>query len=392
MGDLEISTLDKDGRETSVTITDVRLAPDVDVALISVSQLIGANFEVMLGTPPHLKTPSGATLPLHMVNGLYLLKGDSTPSSTRREAAEIDVTHAVAFGSARDPHSTSHIKALPPDEAARHMCRRLHLGVGKMRALPTITADVPSNLGKARTSTSPYMTTANATKRSHGQARYQESQPGRLVHLDIAGPLLESKIGRFRYLMLLIDDSSRFRIAIPMRNREEASAKIRGFVSRFNALAGASGGRIARVGSLLSDGAKELVSSEVQEYLDDNGADKKESPPGVHALNGCAERGILAVFRIVRAQFEQSHAPRSFWPESAASAVDILNRTSLAPHGRCSSYEDLTGQKPRVMSIMPFGCRAWAIKQTRNKTAIESTAVIGVNLGRSERQPGAYIV
>ena len=237
MGDLEISTLDENGRQSSIKLTNVRLAPDVDIALISVSQLIGANFEVMLGTPPHLRSPSGDTLPLHMVNGLYLLKGNAAPSSARHEATEINVTHAVAFGSARDPHSTSHIKALPPDEAARHMCRRLHLGVGKMRALPTITADVPSNLGKARTSTSPYMTTANATKRSHVQARYKESQPGRLVHLDIAGPLLESRIGRFRYLMLLIDDSSRFRVAIPMRTREEASAKIRGFVSRFNARA-----------------------------------------------------------------------------------------------------------------------------------------------------------
>ena len=66
--------------------------------------------------------------------------------------------------------------------------------------------------------------------------------------------------------MLLIDDSTRFRVAIPMRSREEGSAKIRNFVSRFNALAGASGGRIARVGSLLSDGAKELVSNEMQEY------------------------------------------------------------------------------------------------------------------------------
>ena len=82
-----------------------------------------------------------------------------------------------------------------------------------------------------------------------------------------------------------------------MRSREEGGAKIRNFVARFNALATASGGRIARVGSLLSDGAKELVSNEVQEYLDDVGADKKESPPGVHALNGCAERGILSVFQ-----------------------------------------------------------------------------------------------
>ena len=66
MGDLEISTLDEYGRQTSVKLTDVRLAPDVDIALISVSQLIGANFEVMLGTPPHLRSPSGDTLPLHI--------------------------------------------------------------------------------------------------------------------------------------------------------------------------------------------------------------------------------------------------------------------------------------------------------------------------------------
>ena len=116
-------------------------------------------------------------------------------------------------------------------------------------------------------------------------------------------------------------------------------------------------GGIARVGSLLSYGAKELVSHEVQEYLDDNGADKKKSPPGVHALNGCAERGIFSVFQVLRAQFEQSAAPKSFWPEAVASAVDILNRTSVAPHGRCSSYEDFTGQAPYVMSIMPWG---WA--------------------------------
>ena len=88
----------------------------------------------------------------------------------------------------------------------------------------------------------------------------------------------------------------------------------------------------------------------------DLGADKKESPSGVHALNGCAERGILSVFQTVRAHFEQSGAPRTFWPEAVASAVDIPNRTTVAPHGRCSGYEDLTDQAPRVMSIMPWGC------------------------------------
>ena len=94
----------------------------------------------------------------------------------------------------------------------------------------------------------------------------------------------------------------------------------------------------------------------------------------------------------MRAQFEQSGAPRTFWPEAVASAVDIPNRTTVAPHGRCAGYEDRPGQAPRVRSIMPWGCHAWAVRQTRSKTSIDSTAMMGINLGKSERQPGAYLI
>ena len=107
-----------------------------------------------------------------MSNGRYLLNGQAFSSSPNHLAAvKFSTTHAAAFGRARDPHTTSHIASLPPDEAARHMCRRLHLGVGKMRALPSITADAPSNLGKASASTSPFMVTDNATKRAHTESR-----------------------------------------------------------------------------------------------------------------------------------------------------------------------------------------------------------------------------
>ena len=64
MGDLSFSALDENGGKVTVELSDVRLAPDVDIALISASQLIGAGFEVILGTPPSLKDPSGTNLPL----------------------------------------------------------------------------------------------------------------------------------------------------------------------------------------------------------------------------------------------------------------------------------------------------------------------------------------
>eukprot|EP00965_Chrysotila_dentata_P176418 5825448-Pleurochrysis_carterae.AAC.1 len=54
----------------------------------------------------------------------------------------------------------------------------------------------------------------------------------------------------------------------------------------------------------------------------------------------------------------------------------------------------LVGEKPHIMSILPFGCRAFAVKprQSYSKSRMESRAWVGINLGRSCLSPGAYNV
>eukprot|EP00966_Prymnesium_polylepis_P321414 7377738-Prymnesium_polylepis.1 len=44
------------------------------------------------------------------------------------------------------------------------------------------------------------------------------------------------------------------------------------------------------------------------------------------------------------------------------------------------------------MSIMPFGCRAFAVKprESFSKERLDARAWVGINLGRSARAPGAY--
>ena len=116
MGDLSFSALDENGGKVTVELSDVRLAPNVDIALISASQLIGAGFEVILGlgTPPRLKDPFGTYLPLRTSNGFYLIDGQALASLPHgRATLESGITHAAAFGRARDPHATFHIASLP---------------------------------------------------------------------------------------------------------------------------------------------------------------------------------------------------------------------------------------------------------------------------------------
>lgn len=194
-------------------------------------------------------------------------------------------------------------------------------------------------------------------------------------------------------MLVLVDDHTRFKFAYPLVKREDAPARrIRQFVASFNRLAARSGSRMARVGTLHSDGAGEFTSHKFRDELSLAGVDKTESPPEVHALNGVAERAIRSIFCHVRSDFEASAAPHSFWPEAVSHALDILNRTTCPPHNRCTSYEALTGERPRIMSLMPWGCRAWAVKPSaqRKKTSIDSTALMGIHMGRSTAQPGAF--
>ena len=83
--------------------------------------------------------------------------------------------------------------------------------------------------------------------------------------------------------------------------------------------------------------------------------DRSLSPPHVHQLNGTAERAIRTVMEQVRANLVASGAPISFWPYAAMHAIDVLNRVRCPPDSDKSAYETVTGDKPRIMQIMPFG-------------------------------------
>eukprot|EP00965_Chrysotila_dentata_P113352 3746095-Pleurochrysis_carterae.AAC.4 len=98
---------------------------------------------------------------------------------------------------------------------------------------------------------------------------------------------------------------------------------------------------------------------------------------------------------LTRSSLTSSGTPIAFWDYYAVThAVDILSRTCGPPNTNASSYELLTGVKPRIMSILPFGCRAFAVKPCTaySKTTLDARAWLGINLGRSVRSPGAYNV
>eukprot|EP00965_Chrysotila_dentata_P017181 570327-Pleurochrysis_carterae.AAC.1 len=100
---------------------------------------------------------------------------------------------------------------MSPDAATSCMHARLHAGATRLRCLPSITADAPASLARGRFDGCAACTEANATRHPHSSAHYKPSHAGRLIHADIAGPFVRTQHTGYQYLLVLVDDHTRFK-------------------------------------------------------------------------------------------------------------------------------------------------------------------------------------
>ena len=78
IGTLNMIARDSLGQVDTLSIKDVRLAPNRNISLLSASQLMAdRHFRITLASPPaHLSTPCGATLPLRIARRLFFIAAE----------------------------------------------------------------------------------------------------------------------------------------------------------------------------------------------------------------------------------------------------------------------------------------------------------------------------
>ena len=431
VGDLPVAALSRDNVEYRVLLRGVRYSPTLADTLISIDQLwqtakISSVFDdarSLVFRNNVLSNGQELTLPFRRESGLFLwsvaiLAPDVLKSRSSRQASEPETRRRAARSRrpAQKPNrnclgstcslksgvhaagATSHVSALPADHAAAVLHRRLHVSLEYIRRLADHSHDAPAHLSSAAHLTCQHCVEANAPRLSHSSTdAYQPTHAGRLIHADIVGPFRRSTHGHLQYALILTDDHTRFKFVYLLRRKSDAPDAVRKFLSRFNAHASVNSGLPVRlVGSLHTDNAGEFISRDFADLLDQNLIAMTTCPPHVHQLNGVAERSIRSVMALARSYLTAGSVDVGHWPHALEMAVDVLNRTTgpkpLGSGTGPTSYQMLTGTKPRVMNIMPFGCSAFAVKPRSqySKTTIDPRAWVGYNLGRSVTSPGAY--
>ncbi|GBE88222.1 hypothetical protein SCP_1300360 [Sparassis crispa] len=184
---------------------------------------------------------------------------------------------------------------------------------------------------------------------------------GEHVHMDIWGPATIFTIDRCKYVLMIVDDATRWLEMPLMRVKSEAFGKYVVFEARLQTQDG------VHVKVVQSDRGGEFLSADMDAHLERAGTIRKLTVHDTPEHNGVAERTHLTVFNSVRAALAGSGLPKWLWGEALAYVVYVYNRTARhALQGR-SPFEARYGHAPDVSNLHEWGSIVFVTVATDSK-------------------------
>ena len=172
------------------------------------------------------------------------------------------------------------------------------------------------------------------------------------IHSDLC-EIGESCEG-YRYYVTFIDDFSRYTEVVPLKHKDKTLAAFKKFIARAENELG------KRVVRFRSDGGGKFSSKEFAEYCAEKGIVQEKTNPDTPQQNGVAERKNQTLNNKASSMLAGAHLTAKFWVSAIEQANWITNRSpSRAIHDDKTPFELYFNQKPSLLSLREFRCKAW---------------------------------
>nr|ABA97303.1 retrotransposon protein, putative, unclassified, expressed [Oryza sativa Japonica Group] len=183
--------------------------------------------------------------------------------------------------------------------------------------------------------------------------------PGQLLHMDTVGPARVQSVGGKWYVLVIVDDFSRYSWVLFMATKDEAFQHFRGLFLRLD---------------LEFPGSLKRIRS------DNGGLEHEFSSPRVPQQNGVVERKNRVLVEMARTMLDEYKTPRKFWAEAINTACYVSNRVFLRSKLGKTSYELRFGRQLKVSHLRVFGCKCFILK-SGNLDKFEARSTDGLFLG-----------
>lgn len=196
-----------------------------------------------------------------------------------------------------------------------------------------------------------------------------------LVHADLCGPMRTKSFGGSQYFLLFTDDYSRMSWVYFQQLKSETFDNFR----KFKAYVEKQNGKPLK--ALRTDRGGEFLSNQFSLFCEENGIRREFTAPYTPEQNGVAERKNRTVVEMARSMLKAKGLPNDFWAEGVATAVYLLNLSPTKAVQNQIPYEAWSGFKPWVSHLRIFGCIAYALVNSENRSKLDDKSIKCIFVG-----------
>jgi transposase InsO family protein len=159
-------------------------------------------------------------------------------------------------------------------------------------------------------------------------------RPCELLHMDFVGPTRVRSAGGKWYVLVVVDDYSRYAWVFFLEEKGEMFGFVRDLVLR---LRNERHGDAIR--AICSDNGSESRNSHFETFCHDLGLEHQFSSTYTPPQNGVVKRKNRTLCEMPRTMLDEHRTPRRFWAEAVNTACYVSNKIYLRVHKKKTGYE-----------------------------------------------------
>jgi transposase InsO family protein len=206
-----------------------------------------------------------------------------------------------------------------------------------------------------------------------------------MLHMNLFGPVAYISIGGNKYDLIIVDDYSRFTWVFFLQDKSETQEVLKKFLRM------AQNEFDAKVNKIRSDNGTKFKTTQVEDFLDEEGIKHEFLAPYTPQQNGVAERKNRTLIEMARTMLDEYKTSDRFWMEAINTVCHATNHLYLHKLLKKTSYELLTGNKPNVSYFRVFRSRCYILQKRSKSSKFAPKTYEGVLLGYDSNSHAYHI-
>nr|GEY06687.1 retrovirus-related Pol polyprotein from transposon TNT 1-94 [Tanacetum cinerariifolium] len=205
------------------------------------------------------------------------------------------------------------------------------------------------------------------------------------LHMDLCGPMRVQTINMKKYILVIVDDYSRFTWVKFLRSKNETLDVVIKFITQIHV------GLNKIVRYVRTDNGTEFVNHTMTEYYERISIFPQKTVPRTPKQNGVVERQNRTLVEAARTMLIFSKALMFLWAEAVATACYTQNRSLIHTRHHKTPYELVHNKKPDLTFFRVFGALCYPTNDSEYLGKLQPTADTGIFVGYAPSRKGYRI-